>query len=73
MQNNQNAQEEARVFTKAGYKVSVIEIDFKNIGTWFRVYVGPYTTRAEAMKVADNIKETGLSNYAAVIDSDFMY
>jgi len=72
-QNNQNAQEEARVFTKAGYQVSVIEIDLKNIGPWFRVFVGPYTTRVEAMKVADNIKETGLSNYAAVIETDFMY
>jgi len=68
--NKQNAQEEVRVFTRAGYQAKATWVDLKEKGIWYRVFVGPYTSRAHARKVANTIKETGLSNYAAVTEEE---
>ncbi|MFC1651024.1 SPOR domain-containing protein, partial [Candidatus Latescibacterota bacterium] len=65
--NEQHAINESQAYIRAGYKAKSLRVDLDEKGIWYRVYLGPYVSHAEASKAAEYIKEAELSNYTAVI------
>lgn len=53
----EKAKEEARYLGGAGYPVFVYHVDTGSKGMWYRVYVGPYPTRDEAIDAKIKLDE----------------
>jgi cell division septation protein DedD len=64
------ANDRAATLREMGYQTQVQSVDRGEIGIWFRVYVGPYSSRSAAERAAERLIELGLSDYAAVIESE---
>ncbi len=64
------ANDRAATLREMGYQTQVQSVDRGEIGIWFRVYVGPYSARSAAERAAERLIELGLSDYAAVIESE---
>lgn len=61
-----NAIKHVRQLAAKGWPTYYRKVILPRKGTWWRVYVGPYTTEAEAGKQAGRLKGQGVSPYAAV-------
>ena len=66
--NKRNAQGQVQVYTRAGHKAISAQVDLKEKGLWYRVYIGPYNTRTGADNAARQIKAKGLSDYTSVVE-----
>lgn len=66
----ETANDRAAALRDMGYRTQVQSVDRGEIGIWFRVYVGPYSARSSAERAAERLIELGLSDYAAVIESE---
>jgi DedD protein len=60
------AEEETARLKAAGFDVFTRRVDLGPKGTWHRVYVGPFTNRADADAAAEAIRTRGVSDYAQV-------
>ncbi len=56
-QSRHKAQQFGNKFTALGYKPQVAMVELPNKGKWFRVVIGGFATRGEAMKAADLLSE----------------
>lgn len=54
-QKRKTANSEMKIFQKKGYKTYVEPIDLGNKGIWYRVKVGKFKTKAEALKISEKI------------------
>lgn len=62
-----DANREAARIGKSGFPTVIREVDLGEKGTWWRVYLGPYGTRDAAARVAQEVKTTGVTDYAMVL------
>ncbi|MFC1538263.1 SPOR domain-containing protein [Candidatus Latescibacterota bacterium] len=65
--NEQNAINESRAYIRTGYQAKSVRVNLDDMGIWYRVYLGPYASHAEALQAAEYIKEAEISNYTAII------
>ncbi len=61
-----NAIKHVRQLTAKGWPSFSRKVVLPRKGTWWRVYVGPYATQAEAEKQASRLKAKAVSQYSAI-------
>jgi cell division septation protein DedD len=66
MQTEAKAQQEADRFQAAGYPAFVRRVDLGEKGIWHRVYAGLYDDRAAADRIAQEVRDRGLTDYTLV-------
>ncbi|UCH21387.1 MAG: SPOR domain-containing protein [Deltaproteobacteria bacterium] len=67
-----NALQSAQNFQRQGLAAVVKKIRVAKLGDWYRVYIGPFSTRQEAKLKAAELKKLGIVDYAAVQKTDSM-
>ncbi|HOI73387.1 MAG TPA: tetratricopeptide repeat protein [Syntrophales bacterium] len=61
-----NAIKHVRQLAAKGWPTYYRKVILPRKGTWWRVYVGPYTSEAETGRQASRLKAQGLTRYAAI-------
>lgn len=60
LRNRKGAENEARKFARTDLATAIEEVDLGSKGTWYRVYLTDFQSRAEALKAARRLKAEGL-------------
>jgi cell division protein FtsN len=60
MRDRTNAEADAQRLAKTDLKTEVEEVDLKENGTWYRVYLTGFQSRREASKAARKLQTEGL-------------
>jgi hypothetical protein len=61
-----NAIRHVRQLAAKGWPTYYRKVILPRKGTWWRVYVGPYTSEAETGRQANRLKAQGIARYAAI-------
>ena len=63
-----SAQQDVQTYRKQGYTVHLARVDIPKRGVFYRVLVGQFLTRQDAGKAAEELKQIGITGYAAVVN-----
>jgi hypothetical protein len=65
-----NALQSVKNFQRQGLAAVIKKIRVAKLGDWYRVYIGPFSSRQEATLKASELKKKGIVDYAAVHKTD---
>ncbi|GJM43378.1 MAG: hypothetical protein DHS20C21_02200 [Gemmatimonadota bacterium] len=60
------AELDAAKLKRAGLPTALRQVEIPERGLWWRVYLGPYGQRADAVAVAERVKADGLTDYTQI-------